>query len=60
MRALDAAGITVHGLVLREPSLDDVFLQLTGHRAESGSEEGPCEDQHPGLLDHDERERLRS
>jgi len=34
MRALDARGIDVLGLVLREPSLDDVFLQLTGHRAE--------------------------
>ncbi|MGH9047089.1 MAG: ATP-binding cassette domain-containing protein [Acidimicrobiales bacterium] len=35
MRALDAAGIDVLGLVLREPSLDDVFLGLTGHRAEA-------------------------
>ena len=35
MRALDARGIDVLGLVLREPSLDDVFLQLTGHRAET-------------------------
>jgi ABC-2 type transport system ATP-binding protein len=38
MRALDLAGIAVVGLVLREPSLDDVFLQLTGHRAETGPE----------------------
>ena len=36
LRALDAEGIGVHGLVLREPSLDEVFLKLTGHRAESG------------------------
>jgi ABC-2 type transport system ATP-binding protein len=35
MRALDNAGIAVLGLVLREPSLDDVFLRLTGHRAEA-------------------------
>jgi ABC-2 type transport system ATP-binding protein len=34
LRALDAEGIAVLGLVLREPSLDDVFLQLTGHRTE--------------------------
>jgi ABC-2 type transport system ATP-binding protein len=34
LRTLDAEGITVLGLVLREPSLDDVFLRLTGHRAE--------------------------
>jgi len=43
MRALDGQGIDVLGLVLREPSLDDVFLQLTGHRAETdpGDREGP-------------------
>jgi ABC-2 type transport system ATP-binding protein len=34
LRALDAEGIAVLGLVLREPSLDDVFLRLTGHRTE--------------------------
>jgi ABC-2 type transport system ATP-binding protein len=34
LRRLDAAGITLAGLTLREPSLDDVFLSLTGHRAE--------------------------
>jgi ABC-2 type transport system ATP-binding protein len=35
VRALDAADITVHGLGVRRPSLDDVFLALTGHRAEA-------------------------
>jgi ABC-2 type transport system ATP-binding protein len=34
LRRLDADGITVTGLSLREPSLDDVFLNLTGHKAE--------------------------
>ena len=34
LRRLDAAGITLAGLTLREPSLDDVFLSLTGHKAE--------------------------
>ena len=34
LRALDAAGIDVGGLTVREPSLDDVFLSLTGRRAE--------------------------
>ncbi len=38
LRALDAAKIPVAGLVLREPSLDDVFLSLTGHRTESETE----------------------
>jgi ABC-2 type transport system ATP-binding protein len=34
VRALDAGEIAVHGLALRRPSLDDVFLTLTGHAAE--------------------------
>ena len=34
IRTLDAHGIAVLGLVLREPSLDDVFLTLTGHHTE--------------------------
>ena len=34
VRALDGAGVTTHGLALRRPSLDDVFLTLTGHAAE--------------------------
>src|SRR5208283_2715509 len=32
LRALDAEGITPQTFNLREPSLDDVFLSLTGHR----------------------------
>jgi ABC-2 type transport system ATP-binding protein len=40
LRALDAEGITVLGLVLREPTLDDVFLRLTGRRAETEPAEG--------------------
>ncbi|MCU1452621.1 MAG: transporter ATP-binding protein [Acidimicrobiales bacterium] len=38
LRSLDAAGIEVGGLALREPSLDDVFLSLTGHKAEEVQE----------------------
>ncbi len=34
VRALDSAGVQVQGLALRRPSLDDVFLALTGHAAE--------------------------
>ncbi|MGA1438895.1 MAG: ATP-binding cassette domain-containing protein [Ilumatobacteraceae bacterium] len=34
IRRLDDAGITVHHLELREPSLDDVFAEATGHRLE--------------------------
>jgi ABC-2 type transport system ATP-binding protein len=32
LRALDTAQIPLAGLALREPSLDDVFLSLTGHK----------------------------
>jgi ABC-type uncharacterized transport system ATPase subunit len=34
LRRLDEAGIEVSDLTLRRPSLDDVFLSLTGHEAE--------------------------
>jgi ABC-2 type transport system ATP-binding protein len=34
VRNLDSAGLETHGLGLRRPSLDDVFLALTGHAAE--------------------------
>ena len=38
LRRLDAASIEVAGVVLREPSLDDVFLSLTGRRTEAVGE----------------------
>jgi ABC-2 type transport system ATP-binding protein len=34
VRRLDAEGIASRGLAVRRPSLDDVFLALTGHAAE--------------------------
>jgi ABC-2 type transport system ATP-binding protein len=34
VREFDAAGIEITDLQLRRPSLDDVFLTLTGHQAE--------------------------
>jgi ABC-2 type transport system ATP-binding protein len=40
VRALDAAAIESHGLALRRPSLDDVFLTLTGHAAEDEQPNG--------------------
>ena len=39
LRSLDAAQIAVAGLALREPSLDDVFLNLTGHKSEAETDE---------------------
>jgi ABC-2 type transport system ATP-binding protein len=41
VRALDAAGVKVDDLALRRPTLDDVFLTLTGHAAEE--EPAPAE-----------------
>ena len=39
---LDAAGIEVLDVGLRRPTLDDVFLTLTGHAAEQTAEEVPA------------------
>ena len=42
LRRIDGAGLVLSGLQLREPSLDDVFLSLTGHKAEEpASSDGP-------------------
>jgi ABC-2 type transport system ATP-binding protein len=38
VRLLDDAGIEVVDVVVRRPTLDDVFLQLTGRPAESDVE----------------------
>jgi ABC-2 type transport system ATP-binding protein len=38
VRRLDAAGVAVDDLVVLTPTLDDVFLQLTGHSAEDEEE----------------------
>jgi ABC-2 type transport system ATP-binding protein len=43
VRRLDEAGVGVDDLVLRQPTLDDVFLTLTGHVAEEPAEEGEDE-----------------
>jgi ABC-2 type transport system ATP-binding protein len=34
LRALDEEGLDLHDVSLRRPTLDDVFLTLTGHAAE--------------------------
>lgn len=38
VRALDAEGVEVLDVVVRRPTLDDVFLELTGHRAEESGD----------------------
>jgi ABC-2 type transport system ATP-binding protein len=35
VRRLDEAGVAIDDIALREPTLDDVFLQLTGHGVEA-------------------------
>jgi ABC-2 type transport system ATP-binding protein len=40
VRSLDGAGVQTQGLALRRPSLDDVFMALTGHAAEEDGEAG--------------------
>jgi ABC-2 type transport system ATP-binding protein len=37
LRRLDAAGVAVDDLSLHRPTLDDVFLTLTGHSAEDAA-----------------------
>ena len=39
VRRLSEADVGVDDLALRRPTLDDVFLALTGHAAEEGAEE---------------------
>jgi ABC-2 type transport system ATP-binding protein len=39
VRALDAAGIAIGDIATRRPTLDDVFLELTGHVAVAEEEE---------------------
>jgi ABC-2 type transport system ATP-binding protein len=41
VRALDSAGVKVDDLALRRPTLDDVFLTLTGHAAEEETTPAP-------------------
>ncbi|MER8185027.1 ATP-binding cassette domain-containing protein [Kitasatospora sp. NPDC094015] len=40
LHALEAAGLVPRTVTVRESSLDDVFLALTGHRAEGGRNPG--------------------
>jgi ABC-2 type transport system ATP-binding protein len=39
VRRLDDAGIPIEDIALHRPTLDDVFLSLTGHAAEMAIEE---------------------
>jgi ABC-2 type transport system ATP-binding protein len=53
-RALDelaAEGVDIRDIGLRLPTLDEVFLSLTGHRAESPDEAAATDDAAPTLLE---------
>ena len=41
VRALDDAGVVVRDVVVRRPTLDDVFLELTGHGVDDELTEAP-------------------
>jgi ABC-2 type transport system ATP-binding protein len=43
LRALDAGGVGVHDVAVRRPTLDDVFLTLTGHVAVAETPEADAE-----------------
>ena len=42
IRALDSRGVSVSDLQLRRPTLDDVFMTLTGHAAEDEAPAQPA------------------
>ena len=42
IRDLDEANIAIDDIALRRPTLDDVFLELTGHHAEEESDDDPA------------------
>jgi ABC-2 type transport system ATP-binding protein len=54
LRAVDGAGLSPDTVVVREPSLDDVFLSLTGHSAGAGAPPAP-ELATVGRADHTDR-----
>jgi ABC-2 type transport system ATP-binding protein len=47
IRDLDEAGIVIDDIALRRPTLDDVFLELTGHYAENGADATTTSRQEP-------------
>ncbi|WP_381794608.1 ATP-binding cassette domain-containing protein [Streptomyces niveus] len=51
IRELDARGVEIDDIGLRRPTLDDVFISLTGHAAEEGQDngDGPAPRTAPGV-----------
>ncbi|MDQ1643163.1 MAG: type transport system ATP-binding protein, partial [Actinomycetota bacterium] len=53
LRRLDAAGVVLQDVGLRRPTLDDVFLSLTGHAAEESKDPDGDKDGKDGKDDKD-------
>jgi ABC-2 type transport system ATP-binding protein len=51
LRQLDAAGVVVKDVGIRRPTLDDVFMSLTGHAAEMSDTDPSAADGKPGRRD---------
>jgi ABC-2 type transport system ATP-binding protein len=47
VRRLDTAGVGIDDIAVHRPTLDDVFLALTGHTAEEAAEDGRPPDAEP-------------
>jgi len=60
VRALDAASLETRGLAMRRPSLDDVFLALTGHAAEEEEPAGRRRKRRGGSKQDQDAERTGS
>ena len=56
VRALDAAGVLVDNIEVRQPSLDDVFFSLTGGHIDSDEEDGGDSPDGGGTAGHHELE----
>jgi ABC-2 type transport system ATP-binding protein len=48
IRTLDEAGVDLEGLTVNEPTLDDVFLQATGHRMSTREQDAGAGEQQGG------------
>ena len=57
VRRLDAEGIKLADVALRRPTLDDVFLALTGHAAEQAEGDEPAAEEDRGKKRKRERKR---
>ncbi len=57
-RRLDAGGVRIYDISLRRPTLDDVFLALTGRTTEASSEKVSPEAGDGGRASRPERRRL--